>query len=52
MSRYKLENETVTPKEMAILDFAIGCWASPAIDLSYLFVLSMTPQMRKETVKY
>jgi Ecdysteroid kinase-like family len=51
-NRYKKENGAMVPKEISIVDFATGCWGSPAIDLAYLFVVSITPEFRKEKVRF
>ena len=44
----KGEDGSMVPVEISIVDFATGCWANPAIDLSYIFVMSFTPEFRKE----
>ena len=40
----------MVPKKIAIVDFATGCWSNPAIDISLFFVMSLTPEERKEKV--
>jgi hypothetical protein len=50
LHRYEKENGVMVPKEISILDFALGCWSNPAVDLSCFFVMSLTPEMRKSQV--
>ena len=44
----KGQDGAMVPREISIVDFATGCWGNPAIDLSYILVMSLTPEFRKE----
>jgi hypothetical protein len=46
--RYEFENGVPVPKKVSLVDMAMYCWRSPAIDLSYFFFMSLQPEMRRK----
>jgi hypothetical protein len=45
--KYGIEDGVAVPTKVCLVDIALYCWSSPAIDLAYFFFLSVTPELRE-----